>query len=148
MLRVEVGNRGGGLRQRRVCAPRVFVLCRSIKTRKDRRPSRRARLEPYSPSSNACAAATAAARARQGRARVACEGLNCNLSGRADGVRAYCSALRRDWAPLFDSTDFKARAWVERRFHKGQERGGAVVERVVGRDEMMRRARSSPRRRR
>ena len=43
----------------------------------------------------------------EGRARVAPEGLNCNLSGAADAVRAYCRALRREWAPLFDATDFK-----------------------------------------
>ena len=42
--------------------------------------------------------ARACARLRvEGRARVAPEGLNCNLSGAADAVRAYCRALRAAW---------------------------------------------------
>jgi len=41
-----------------------------------------------------------------GRGRCAREGLNCTLTGNADGVRAYCQGLR-EWNELFEETDFK-----------------------------------------
>lgn len=41
-----------------------------------------------------------------GRGRCAQEGLNCTMTGPADGVRAFCQGLR-DWNPIFEQTDFK-----------------------------------------
>jgi predicted sulfurtransferase len=41
-----------------------------------------------------------------GRGRCAPEGLNCTLSGSAEGVRAFCEGLR-SWHPAFWETDFK-----------------------------------------
>jgi hypothetical protein len=42
-----------------------------------------------------------------GRARVACEGLNCTLSGTNAGVRAFAEQLRRFDQHVFGTTDFK-----------------------------------------
>mmetsp|Transcript_60610 Transcript_60610/g.83183 ORF Transcript_60610/g.83183 Transcript_60610/m.83183 type:complete len:493 (-) Transcript_60610:81-1559(-) len=50
--------------------------------------------------------ALATEREVNGRGRCAPEGLNCTLSGSAEGVRAFCQALR-DWNPIFNETDFK-----------------------------------------
>ena len=42
-----------------------------------------------------------------GRGRCAKEGLNCSLTGPADGLRGFCYGLRK-WKPeLFNETDFK-----------------------------------------
>ena len=41
-----------------------------------------------------------------GRGRCAAEGLNCSLTGSAEGIRAFCEGLRR-WKPIFLETDFK-----------------------------------------
>uniref|UniRef100_A0A7S0FVE6 Rhodanese domain-containing protein n=1 Tax=Pyrodinium bahamense TaxID=73915 RepID=A0A7S0FVE6_9DINO len=41
-----------------------------------------------------------------GRGRCAAEGLNCTLTGTAEGIRAFAQGLR-DWDPIFDETDFK-----------------------------------------
>ncbi|CAE7681614.1 STR6 [Symbiodinium sp. CCMP2592] len=41
-----------------------------------------------------------------GRGRCSAEGLNCTLTGTAEGVRAFAQGLR-DWDSLFDDTDFK-----------------------------------------
>ncbi|CAJ1451120.1 unnamed protein product [Effrenium voratum] len=41
-----------------------------------------------------------------GRGRCSAEGLNCTLTGTAEGVRAFAQGLR-DWDALFDDTDFK-----------------------------------------
>lgn len=42
-----------------------------------------------------------------GRGRCAPEGLNCTLTGSAEGMRAFCYGLR-EWKPeLFNQTDFK-----------------------------------------
>lgn len=41
-----------------------------------------------------------------GRGRCSTEGLNCTLTGTAEGVRAFAQGLR-DWDSLFDETDFK-----------------------------------------
>ena len=38
-----------------------------------------------------------------GRGRCAPEGLNCTLSGSADGIRAFCMALR-GWDKIFEET--------------------------------------------
>jgi len=38
--------------------------------------------------------------------RCAAEGLNCTLSGSAQGVRDFCMGLRA-WNPVFEETDFK-----------------------------------------
>ncbi|CAK9002268.1 unnamed protein product [Durusdinium trenchii] len=41
-----------------------------------------------------------------GRGRCSTEGLNCTLTGSAEGIRAFAQGLR-DWDSLFDETDFK-----------------------------------------
>mmetsp|Transcript_121834 Transcript_121834/g.234995 ORF Transcript_121834/g.234995 Transcript_121834/m.234995 type:complete len:514 (+) Transcript_121834:65-1606(+) len=41
-----------------------------------------------------------------GRGRCSVEGLNCTLTGTAEGIRAFCQGLR-DWNPLFKECDFK-----------------------------------------
>lgn len=41
-----------------------------------------------------------------GRGRCAAEGLNCTLTGTAEGIRAFAQGLR-DWDPIFNETDFK-----------------------------------------
>ncbi|KAK3261871.1 hypothetical protein CYMTET_29243 [Cymbomonas tetramitiformis] len=41
-----------------------------------------------------------------GRGRIAPEGLNCTLSGYAQNIRNFCSALR-SWNTIFNETDFK-----------------------------------------
>eukprot|EP00976_Prorocentrum_cordatum_P081332 1184360-Prorocentrum_minimum.AAC.1 len=41
-----------------------------------------------------------------GRGRCAQEGLNCTLTGTAQGIRDFCNGLRR-WNPIFNETDFK-----------------------------------------
>jgi hypothetical protein len=42
----------------------------------------------------------------KGRGRCAPEGLNCTLSGSAEGIRAFCMGLRA-WNSTFEGTDFK-----------------------------------------
>lgn len=48
-----------------------------------------------------------------GRGRVACEGINCTLTGRPDDIRSFCTALR-EWDNAFLETDFKITDGVER----------------------------------
>ena len=66
----------------------------------------------------------------KGRGRCAPEGLNCTLTGSAEGVRGFCNGLRA-WNDVFKGTDFKITDGLEKR-HGFKSFGLRKVEELVG----------------